>query len=320
MRPCGGSCIPIAAESCWNGVDDDCDSKIDCADSDCDTKATCVPDVPPGFALVARVKPAEACPAGYTAKTTSLLRGPSSPSQTCTGCKCTPKTTVCRPELFVYRVSVEECQADTLNAGGVPVMNEPTSTTCVRAADLDTELSTYGVRIARMEMIDGGCAVDARNARPPALSFSDSAKLCQLSSAGAGCAAGSICVPNVASATPRCGLISGAQSCPASYRSGGAESDWLTGVTDNRRCTCTCGAAGASCAGAHVEIGNDDDCNVPSPRQLQHAGEKYCETGYSPPMRMGGTADPATCTPDSTVTDDIVPQGRHTLCCAAPAP
>ena len=36
------ACVPIA-EFCYNGADDDCDGKIDCADSDCTPVAQCVP-------------------------------------------------------------------------------------------------------------------------------------------------------------------------------------------------------------------------------------------------------------------------------------
>jgi hypothetical protein len=323
FKTCNGACIASSAccpspENCFNGMDDNCDGKVDCADPTCAPAALCVPAAAPGFGLVVKVKATDPCPAGYTAKMTSLQRGPASGSSSCSGCKCTPMPASCRPELFVYvglgGQGTPLCDADTTNAGGMAVNNEPSSATCIDPDMLGTGGFTQGFRLASWEIVGGGCTSDASAARPPVITWADSAKFCEVSMTGGGCAGGSVCVPVVASQPKRCGLVSGAMSCSGTYNQ---SEDWLTGVTDNRVCSCSCNAKAANCNAAHVHFGSDWLCEAGSTADynISTAGTKVCRNVYSPPAQVIGTANNP-CPPTSTVSADLLPQGRHTLCCA----
>jgi hypothetical protein len=323
FKACNGGCIASGAccpspESCFNGADDNCDGKADCADPNCAPTAVCVPAAAAGFGLVVRVKPTDPCPTGYTAKTTSLQRGPASASPSCTGCKCTAMPASCRPELFVYSGQPGQgtpvCDADTTNSGGTAVNNEPSSATCTSPEVLATTGFTQGFRLAAWEIVGGGCTSDATMARPPALTWADSAKFCEVATTGAGCAGGSVCVPVVAAQPKRCGLVAGVMACAGAYNK---QEDWLTGVTDNRGCTCSCDNKAANCGGARVHFGSDYACEAASTADylISVAGTKVCRNVYSPPAEVLGMASNP-CPASSTVSADLVQQGRHTLCCA----
>jgi hypothetical protein len=108
--PVGGSCVP-SAEDCFNGKDDDCDEKPDCADPDCSPTAVCVP-TNNAFAYGTIASGAAGCSAPFDANITTLgsdLIG----DATCTGCGCQAGTTTCVPKLFVYQGSQAECANDS---------------------------------------------------------------------------------------------------------------------------------------------------------------------------------------------------------------
>jgi hypothetical protein len=119
----------------------------------------------------------------------------------------------------------------------------------------------------------------------------------------------------VAGQARRCGLVSGSQACSGALSK--QEADWLTGVTDNRVCSCTCDAAAANCNSMRVHFGSDYLCTAGSTATytISQAGTKVCRNVYSPPAELLGTPNNP-CPPGSTVSADLVPQGRHTLCCA----
>ena len=323
-RACGNRCVAnnaccprtMTETACFDGVDDDCDNKIDCADTDCGMQAVCVPPPPTGFATVVRVAANAPCPAGYTTRMTNLMRGPGNASPSCTGCRCTPKALSCSPELYYYpglNQMSPTCNADTNLTRGTPFPMVPTSATCMSPSELGVDGFMEGFALKSWRIIGGGCTSDASAAQPPAITWMDTAKYCELSAApGGGCLNGGLCVPAAAAQPRRCVLTSGTQACSGGYTV--QQADWFTSVTDNRACTCTCDERAASCNAVTVVIGNDWQCNVMTPHRLTGVGAKSCGYAYSPAAQlMGSPTNP--CPPAGTVSNALVGQGRHTLCC-----
>jgi hypothetical protein len=82
------ACPFVGAESCFNGIDDDCDGLTDCADPDCTPTALCVPSVAQPFGYLTQEPKGGSCPAGTT--NPAPLYGDSDPTGGgCTGsCGC----------------------------------------------------------------------------------------------------------------------------------------------------------------------------------------------------------------------------------------
>ncbi len=102
VAPIDAGCVPTGVEDCTNGIDDNCDGKIDCDDPTCQPAFTCIPPLPSGwigpieFWQAANPATAPACQTDY-GNPRDLHGGTfSAPAATCS-CTCTPAGQVCAP-------------------------------------------------------------------------------------------------------------------------------------------------------------------------------------------------------------------------------
>jgi hypothetical protein len=211
---CGGT-----AESCFNGIDDDCDGLIDCADSDCGASvATCVPAV--AGASYGTLITGSSCPTHTSAQPyynnfnngTSSCECPAAVIGTCTA---------------TYYSNTDNSPSDTCSSGTQQSGNATAySTTCVNVP----------LNIAYSVGNFGGCSCPAPSGQPtltPASDHYTSENFCQASAVGGGCGGGQVCVPAVGAGNQACVSVAAGGSCDANYPNG---TTWNTSYSDMRSC------------------------------------------------------------------------------------
>jgi hypothetical protein len=302
------ACVP-KTEDCFNGIDDDCDGKPDCADTECTPTAVCV--TRPSGAVGTTVDGTGACPAGFGAGPTQLNGGLTA-SPTCSGCACGAGTTSCKADLYT-QLSQATCGNNT---GGKYVYSMSTDDPDPCPIPDTNTTNVYGARLTPWTVTTAGCPASGTPVKP-AVGWSKSTKFCAAekfnANAGNGCGTGQVCMPRGA-AGRSCVLLDAAGSCPA-----GAAADMLyTGFTDTRTCAaCSCTKSGASCDNLYVKFGSDYSCGV----DYGHikGGMATCATQtfgiYVPGYQLVGTPVPPTCTPTSLVGGALTPTGARTICC-----
>lgn len=300
----GEDCVPTGDERCFNGADDDCDHRIDCADPECAIAATCEPT---GETQGVLIEASEDCPEGYQEEVVELHQGLDAPE--CSGCTCTPTTTECSGELYFYEDSVA-CAADmSPYSGGVLV--DAVTAECPASPHMEGFTSGYRVGAISPVAGTGTCSPDGS----PTLgtpSWLTSMKYCIAEAVGDGCEVGYACVPQATSGTA---CTESDSACVGDQ----IESTWYEDYDDSRICgACTCDGSG-DCSNVGVRLGSDWSCEVDSPSTP--AGEKRCDiTPYSPPAVLGGTPTEPVCQPSAETTGALAPIGTHTLCCDAIPP
>lgn len=299
------ACAP-SAEDCFNGKDDDCDNRPDCADPDCTASAVCVSDGPDVGVLVPG---ATACPAGFTQSSTPLHRNPA-PS-TCSGCSCgAPAPVQCEAEVTASSwtdsgldvAGVMACMAAATPLSSIAA--KITSFDCAKEPNVGTG---EGFSVGPVKTIPGICVPSGAPRVSPA-TWLDQAVFCRATKRGAGCTAGLTCAPRGATGTATC-------SQPSSKACGTGEvSDtWYASAADERVCAaCACKNEGASCDAVVVEHGNDWSC---SGRGTLTANSRLCEIAYSPIFRLNGYAPSGSCRPTTSLTGELRPTGPVVLCC-----
>jgi hypothetical protein len=242
FKSCNGACVPNAtccptAETCFNGVDDDCDNATDCADSDCTAGAMCVPAVTDGFAIGVRVGLNDSCPVGYTASPKNVHRNLSA-GTACTGCTCTHIPTVCKAVAVAYGPTASDfCNGVLLGE----LQSRGGNCSGFTSATLDvSRLSVTGYQPVTTCQAPAG----STGQRSPA-TWAQSYKFCErvAGPTGGGCASGLLCVAK--STATVCALAAGARACPNTYSS---SANWYGGFSDTRVCTnCQCQMGVGSC-------------------------------------------------------------------------
>jgi hypothetical protein len=243
------ACTPAGAESCTNGVDDDCNAKIDCADPGCSAFVCSLP-VTSGWSIVAAVFAAgastpAACPAGYGASTL-LEEGPTSSAATCT-CTCGGNPCLSSATSPVnWRTGVSACNDGTNNI------------------DLSGACSTFTSNATGGVILGGGFDPPGTGGTQPctdttalpSIAFTKTVRVCTAPAvAGAGCASGASCEPPVAPAS-LCLSHVGDVACAAGTKhviGAGAT------VTDARTCG-ACGCSANACTSQRVEFFSDAAC------------------------------------------------------------
>jgi hypothetical protein len=291
-------------EVCFDGVDNDGDGTADCADTSCDATARCVPSTAAAPAGIV-VPESEPCPAGFEGGATLIHRGLQPGG--CAGCGCTPGVTQCRATVWTYPDS-NSCFNDVALNGG-ELIGFPITETC------SPEPMTYGFIFGartNIEIADQTCTPNGTGT-PGASTWSETVKFCRASQTGTGCAAEHACVRLAPTADTQCALADAAGTC-GDYAS--VETDWFTGVDDQRTCgACFCTATGGGCTGVVVEVGSDYGC-LPFATVADDTRECFGQD-YSPPARLVGASQPPTgCTADAPAAGMIAPSGQSTLCCA----
>ncbi len=232
---CGGG----STESCFDGVDNNCNGLIDCADPGCNATAVCVPTAPSGFAY-GKLAATGAC-GGGTVQT--LYSGVNSGTQ-CTNCgNCN---------------GVGTCTSNLYSDQQLPSCNTPTTSTTFIGTVVADGLNPNGVaclanaalknQITVTTTWSGTCTPSGSNPQKPALGLSQQ-DFCTTTSVGGGCAGGMVCVPSGNTCVKGAGSCSGYNMVLTRY----------TNVDDSGRgCTpCTgCSVATNGTCGAGVGFVN----------------------------------------------------------------
>ncbi|HEY0463298.1 MAG TPA: hypothetical protein VGC79_03775, partial [Polyangiaceae bacterium] len=283
------------AEDCFNGNDDDCDGKIDCADSDCTAPAFCVP---PGYGV--SVAAQAACPAGFLGTANTLHAG-LKPGPGCTGCGCTPAATNCFP-LIVSIYNSPDCSNQppaatygidsNMACGAIGVPN-----------GVWTHFSTTPAPIR--------CATTGGTMSPA--EWTTDSKFCTASVMGGGCSGGDVCVPRNTSSSA-CALQPGDQACPSLFPN---KQLVYGGFTDGRTCSCACEGAGGGCDALRLKVWSSaTDCSAAN---AGDAGLMGCKTGQSYGQFVytltGAPSGPTTCTASNVLTGTLTTKDTQTLCC-----
>jgi hypothetical protein len=311
----GAACVPTGAEDCFNGKDDDCDGKIDCADPDCTPKAQCV-TADPTAAPIGTLTGAGAgvvCPTGY-GQTTAVMSGLN--TLDCTaggGCSCIAPAVTCSTTLVSYNMNNLCGNLGSVGQkAGTFTTGDDSGCKTIPPWSVNASGDIFGIMTTNFApQLAGGCT-PAGNPVVPTPSWSSKGTFCGTTMIGGGCGAGQVCVPVVGAAS-LCQLFDGAKSsCP-----GGASAiPWFTGVSGSASCgPCTCGAAtGANCDNVVLTVGSDNAC---SGAASIASGRTQCfASGISEPgVQFSGTPVAPTCPAQSAYLGNLAPSGPKTLCC-----
>ncbi|MDB4982260.1 MAG: cell wall surface anchor family protein, partial [Myxococcales bacterium] len=302
------ACVP-KTEDCFNGLDDDCDGKPDCADPDCTPTAICVPR--PAGSVGTTVDGAGACPAGFTTGT-ALTGGLVAGNSCASSCQCGAGQTSCSADLYT-QLTLATCGQNT---GGKLVYTMSTADPMACPIPDQNTSNVYGARLTPWNVATTGCAPSGTPTKPTP-TWGKALKFCAAdkvdTAVGNGCATGSVCMPKGAPGRS-CVMLDAVGTCPA-----GTNADALyTGFTDGRTCAaCSCSSSGASCNNVTVQMGSDYSCGVDYADL--HGGQATCASQangvYVPGYKIAGAPTPPTCTPASAATGALTPTGGRTVCC-----
>lgn len=291
-------------ESCFDGVDNDCNGQTDCADAACTPGAVCV-DAPASSKLGVMVSNDTPCPEGFTGEELFVYRGITGGGG-CAGCSCTPKPTDCTADLWYYTTPAS-CTNDVNQVNGTYAGE--IGFACTPNPVNNGGLNFEGARVGPWK-VNQSCSVDGVAAPEPA-SWKETRKFCRATGVGAGCPAGKACVPP-ADPVNQCALVSGSAVCEGYAFQ---QNDWFTGYSDTRSCgACSCKASGGDCNNVTLYIGSDYACDTGVDTPINEGG-KVCKSIYSPPARLKGTPNESVCTLDTPFTGTLDPTGQSTVCC-----
>jgi hypothetical protein len=302
----GGGCV-ATAESCFNGRDDDCDGRIDCADSDCSpTIAHCVGlDPSMGGRIGVMVNAATACPTVYPDAMPvmqNLTPG------TCSGCSCSRPSTACSTTVAAFDTAAA-CAAGTAR----PAVSLNPAMNCVKPEWM-LSFNAFGIVAGAFTPTVMGVCQPSGTPVAATPSWATSGRFCSTTAIGGGCNAGQVCVPNVTTPPGRCQMYDGAHACPT----GATSTAWYTGYSGTQGCTgCSCSVStAASCAAMKINIGSDYTCSPPV-ATISAGGQKVCfNQTYEPGVEFVGTPTPPVCQGSSSPTaGTLTPTGLKTLCC-----
>lgn len=242
-------------EDCTNGVDDNCDGKIDCEDPQCAVQGyACVAAAPSGWTVVDFTPSTQpACPAGYGGET-KVEQAPSSGDM----CACTcgaPQTNPCTQGMFSVQYGHTVCGGNTFS------LTSDGSCDAIGGKIGHTSSTPYSDGIGTP--LPATTVTCDATAKLPALTMGASGRSCAPSGPGGmGCTGGGACQPKVPGGE-QCIQAAGDMPCPdmksftkryVVY----APSD----IKDTRSCgTCACSSKAASCSNAKLTTFTTSDCS-----------------------------------------------------------
>jgi hypothetical protein len=251
----GGDAGP---EDCLNGVDDDGDGKIDCADLDCTPDFECVPQAPVGWTGYFRVA-ADTYPVGNrppcadSSQPDAFFAEPR--PATCESCACGPLTgAACGAPDVTCWAGVKNCSGPDSTAYGAKLSNGTCQDVTISFPANDTD-SSCKVTTA---MKPGSCPPSggAYEASPPVGKEVD--RCGEATKGGAGCKAGSVCIPKGAGpyAAAACMQKADHVPCPNGWTAYHVGSSF----SDDRGCTpCDC-KPDTKCSNAKVVVSDNAGC------------------------------------------------------------
>lgn len=293
------NCKPTGAEVCDDGIDNDCNGRIDCADPACGAFA-CIAPAPDGWAYLA-LAPATRPSCGDAFTTSSdkrVIEG--SLTQTCK-CNC---GSPCGGDATIEKGSDNTCTSGTITVAA------DTNGGCNTLANADVAAFAKVVPPAA-----GSCgATDAMTKGDP-----KSGRTCTYVKpprAQSGCAGAEVCATRPPDGYSACVAKDGANACPPGYARefhvGGA-------VDDQRKCTgCTCSAS-VACA-VEVELWTQPQCMGGSDTKVSSQTNGSCQPstpvnnvkGYKSKLTGGACAQATASMPSGTIT---FTGGEQTVCC-----
>ena len=232
-------CVPTT-ESCFNGVDDDCDGLIDCDDPDCTTVAVCVPPVTAPYVVGSTLDdPKSLCPTSYS-KLSVINSGLTDPGCSMGGCSC---SMVCQAQVYNFF------------GGGCPSTDNEQSLSVVYNT-MCQSWTNWNNTVDVHELATPLSCTASGTTTAGTPTWASSKEFCSTAAHGGGCSNGGWCVP----VTPggKCELADGAHTCDSGYDA--VSGPWYTGIDDTRSCSCTCGAPTGNC-GTTVTLYTDSSCN-----------------------------------------------------------
>jgi hypothetical protein len=321
-------CVPTSAtENCSNGIDDNCDGKIDCAEAACQTAGyTCVPVAPAGWTGPALLwtgafgTAAPGCPMGYHSLDAKI--GPTGTADSCS-CKCAALGQQCSANGTFHAdqmCSYVPCASVSLSsASGTGACTTITSNTCGTGGSFSGP-TTLPVPSG------GSCTPQVTPTPGTPASWTTSARVCSWTAPPdipGGCTAGGEqCIGSSGSfGSMACVYQNGDASCPNGYPN---KTLLYTGETDTRGCgSCTCSnpPSGGTCAGSisfwgDVNAGCGGAATVTS--SLGGPCKGYMGVGNNPGyVQANYTLTPGTCSVPAqpTATGAVTGTGPTTVCC-----
>jgi hypothetical protein len=311
----GGPCVPTGQESCYDGIDNDCNGNIDCADDACSPVAECV-FVDPKLGQLGNALPAGATCPSY-APTGKVLEG-GLIAAGCSGCACATGSAAiaCSTTLSSFDTAAD-CSDPTAPGRAAAGTVDSTAPGCLNpdwAASSTGAL--FGFQMAPFQArLTGACAPSGTPTKGPP-TWTTGAQFCGIPQAGGGCPARQACVPREIANVGTCALLDGAQTCPTGLR----QSVWYTGFVDGRSCgACSCSApTGGDCNSTLIAIDGDSICRGVT-GYLRSSSPRLCVAGptgiLSPGAAFSGTPVGPTCRPAAPMSGELTATGAQTLCC-----
>jgi hypothetical protein len=302
------NCVPTT-ENCFNGVDDDCDGLADCADPDCSggvaPQAVCVPD-PGSFTAGVTVSGGTACPGAWPSPS-PIYAGLNA---TCDGSNCIG----CN--LISDWAQTDDCYVVLYDWGGTMCLSGTGNE--IRTSGVCKSIST--ITSGDYHSIVGpnyeGFCSGAGGTATKITSWSTNEKFCSGGLVGAGCNAGSICVP---AGPNHCVIKTGSQvTCPTNYTLNTTR--FYTGVDDSARsCNCSCKLSGTGgCSGTPtVQLYTGSDCSTKA-TALNNLGCDSTQdlSSFNQALATGVTVTShASCSTSTSQTGSAAPQNEQTVCC-----
>jgi hypothetical protein len=314
-------CNDAAPENCTDGLDNDCNGKIDCADQPACSAYGCAPPPPSswlGPAVLwtgARTATVPACPAGYPTPVDGFS-GLTFAPDTCT-CQCNATGQTCSATALIYA---------SMNCGSACASLALASGSCTTFSSCSGQDGAW--QVTAPVMAAGQCtAVPMTTAGGPPTWQTD-VRLCTstgTTNRAGGCStAADECLPVPASPfAALCVYQTGTQTtCPAPYNHNPKPFVYSTGsTTDGRGCSpCTCGGtptAGTCSGGAHLYgTANCTGTAVASGSGCQTFNDPF---GVAPQaVEASYSSTPGTCPAPSTLpqpTGAVTATGAFSVCC-----
>jgi hypothetical protein len=294
-------CVPTAetGDSCFDGLDNDCDGLTDCADPDCAAGSQCVPAVGSAFTLGITATQASFCPAMFSSRSV-INSGLSAASPACATnlCSCTPSMN-CSTSVTSY---------PTVTAGPSCSGESDANSAVTTCRNFNAAQPTQGLSLDGPILNNGGaCGTGGTSARSATM-WATSSRFCQANAIGGGCLPGNVCVPKLS--VPTCELADGAVACDPGYT---ATASWYSGFTDGRSCGCACGAPSGGACGTSVGVFTGLNCTgtVVNPTTSCQSAPGTYKT-----IQILGSTNPTCGAPTASVTSGmLMPTGPQTLCC-----
>lgn len=275
-------CVPTGVEDCSNGLDDNCDGKVDCADPQCQPAFTCAPVVPAGwvgpieFWQASNPATAPNCDLGYGG-TRDGQGGLATPPPAMCGCSCRAMGQTCSRagSLFQQTDCAGVCATVTPDPNG--------ACTAVPAGTCGSEGS---FELASAPTPSGGTCLATPSTTLPPLTWATSDRVCAYSGlldSPGGCTTGARCVRAPAGGASGYGTTACVYStmdpppttCPAGYAAR-APVTYYAGATETRGCVASCTCSGTpsngSCSGTIDLYGNFPDAGCTGAHDTYAAG------------------------------------------------